>query len=225
MYPIKTRSYEHFCGLAFALDAVGERWGLLVVRELLAGPRRYSDLMAGMPGVATNTLTSRLEELEQHGLISRQQLPPPAASAVYALTERGRALEPAIVELVRWAAPGLKKMGDAPRRLAPLRSSWLALALKAFFNPAKAKKAQGHLILELPTGALSVEVSGEAATFRDVSASDRPDASLRCSEELVLRLVTGAATLDAVVKELGVELKGDARAVTRVLSAFLRTAR
>ena len=101
---MSTRSYDQYCGLGFALDVIGERWAPLVVRELLCGPRRFSDLLAGMPGVATNTLTTRLEELERNGLINRSLLPPPAASAVYALTAKGRGLEPAIIALVRWVA-------------------------------------------------------------------------------------------------------------------------
>ena len=219
-YPIRPRSYEHFCGLAFALDAVGERWALLVVRELLAGPRRFSDLMAGLPGVATNTLTSRLEELEQHGLISRQQLPPPAASAVYELTERGRGLEPAIVELVRWATPEVARSDR--RKLAPLRASWLAIALKAFFSPARAKKAEGQVMLELPTGALSVEVKEGALEIRDRSPTDRPAASLRCPEELVIGLITKALALEQATKQPGVVLQGDPKAFVRVLAAFQR---
>ena len=221
MHPIKTRSYEHFCGLAFALDVVGERWALLVVRELLVGPRRYSDLMAGLPGVATNTLTSRLEELEQHGLISRQQLPPPAASAVYELTERGRALEPAIVELVRWARPELARV-DEHRRLAPLRASWLAVALKSFFVPARAKRARGHVVFELPTGALSVEVTDEGPVLRDRTSSDRPEAVLHCREGVVIALVTNAVPLSRAMKQAGVALEGDVKALARVLWAFQR---
>lgn len=220
MYPIKPRSYEHFCGLAFALDAIGERWAMLVVRELLAGPRRFSDLMAGLPGVATNTLTSRLEELEHHGLISRQQLPPPAASVIYELTETGRGLEPAVVALVRWAAPAMKR---AERRgLAPLRSSWLALALKVFFVAKRARRAQGHVVFELPTGSLSVEVKGEEVTFRDAAPADRPGARLRCKEELVLALVTKAIVLAEALEQPGVKLEGDVKVLSRVLFAFER---
>ena len=221
-HPSPPRSYEHFCGLAFALDAVGERWALLVVRELLAGPRRFSDLMAGMPGVATNTLTSRLEELEQRGLISRQQLPPPQASAVYELSARGRGLEPVIVELVRWAAPEVARAGRERRKLAPLRSSWLALALKAFFVPARAKRAQGHVVLELPTGPLSIEVKDDCAVFRDATAHDRPDASLRCVEEQVLALVLSSTRLAELLRQPEVLLQGDAKAFARVLAVFQR---
>ncbi len=218
--PLQPRSYEQYCALAFALDSVGERWAFLVIRELLAGPRRFGDLMAGLKGVATNTLTSRLEELEHHGLITSRQLPAPASTSVYELTERGRGLEPAVLELVRWAAPQLK--GVDRRRLAPLRSSWLALALKAFFVPKRAKRAQGHVVFELPTGALSVEVKDEVAVLRDATPTDAPEARLKCREELVMALVTKAAPLTEILKSPGVVLEGDAKVLARVLSAFER---
>lgn len=204
---------------------VGERWGLLVVRELLSGPRRFSDLLAGMPGVATNTLTSRLEELEHHGLITRQQLPPPAASAVYELTERGRGLEKAVVELVRWAAPEVARAGRERRRLAPLRASWLALALKAFFVPSQAKRVSGQLVFRLPTGALMIEVKNSALELRDAAPGDLPLAMLRCSEDQVLELVLESTSLEALLKGPGVELQGDAKAISRFLAVFKRKKR
>src|SRR5712691_3728539 len=96
------RSYNQYCALARALDVVGERWTLLLVRELLLGPRRYKDLLDGLPGIGTNLLADRLKHLEDAGMIRRVVLPPPAGSAVYELTELGRRLEPAVFELGRW---------------------------------------------------------------------------------------------------------------------------
>src|SRR5262245_13199941 len=121
--PRPDRSYGQYCGLAKALDLVGERWALLVVRELLLGPKRFTDLLDGLPGVSTNVLATRLRGLERAGVVERNVLPPPAASSVYELTAYGRALEPAVAALGRWGAVSL-----GPR--APdqaLRSHWLAL--------------------------------------------------------------------------------------------------
>src|SRR3954447_23862520 len=98
------RTYGDRCGIARALDAVGERWALLVVRELLLGPKRFTDLRAGLPGASPNVLAQRLRELEAAGVVERQTLPPPAAAQVYALTARGAALEPVILALGRWGA-------------------------------------------------------------------------------------------------------------------------
>src|SRR5437763_16199667 len=95
------RTYGDRCGIARAVDVVGERWALLVVRELLLGPKRFTDLRAGLPKVGPDMLAARLRELEQAGVVRRGELPPPAASRVYELTERGRGLEPVILALGR----------------------------------------------------------------------------------------------------------------------------
>ena len=216
---MKTRSYDHLCGLAFALDVVGERWALLIVRELLPGPRRFSDLLAGMPGVATNTLTTRLEELEHHGVIARETLAPPAASSVYKLTLKGLRLEPAIVALVRWARPDVGRARAERRRLAPLRASWLAIALKAFYAPGKAR---GQIVLELPTGSLFVAVGSAGLQIRDATQSDRPQARLTCPEDLVIALVTEEATLAQAARHPKAKIEGDFKALGRVLTAFRR---
>ena len=97
-----TRTYDDGCGIAHALDLVGERWALLVVRELLLGPKRFTDLRAGLPGVSANILSQRLRELEAEGIVERATLPPPAGVAVYALTPRGAELEPVVLALGAW---------------------------------------------------------------------------------------------------------------------------
>ena len=102
-----TRSYNDLCPIARALDVVGERWALVVVRELLLGPQRFADLRAALPGASSNMLTDRLRELEQRGVVRRRTLRPPAASKVYELTERGRALEPVLDALGAWGADEL----------------------------------------------------------------------------------------------------------------------
>ena len=106
------RSYADACPLAGALDVVGERWALLVVRELLFGPRRFSDLRRALPGASTNMLTDRLRELAEHGVVSQRRLPAPAASVVYELTEDGRALMPALEALGAWGASLPRPSGE-----------------------------------------------------------------------------------------------------------------
>src|ERR687884_2186422 len=128
------RSYRQFCGIARALDLVGERWALLVVRELVLGPKRFSDLREGLPGIATNVLTQRLQQLRRDGVVARRRLPPPAASSVYELTEYGQELVPIMLALGRW---GARTMGArSPEQT--LRAEWLAVALKAFYQPEAA---------------------------------------------------------------------------------------
>jgi len=124
------RSYRQFCGLARALDLVGERWTLLIVRELLLGPRRYTDLLNGLPGIATNLLATRLASMEEAALIARDEAPPPVATTLYHLTPRGEELRPVIDALGRWARPlmaeGMK--GDA------FRAEWMALPTQLYLT-------------------------------------------------------------------------------------------
>ena len=101
------KHYDQYCPIARALDLVGERWSLLVIRELMHGPKRYTDLVEGLPGIGTNILATRLRDLEQADVVARRTLPPPAASKVYELTDYGRALRPAMRELALWGARSL----------------------------------------------------------------------------------------------------------------------
>src|SRR5690242_17106097 len=121
----RRRSYDQYCSAARALDLVGDRWTLLIVRELLAGPRRYTDLHADLPGVSTDVLAARLKELEGDGLVERRRLARPANASVYELTPRGRALQPVLTALAAWGAAEL----GAPGPTDAVRSHWFALPL------------------------------------------------------------------------------------------------
>lgn len=124
------RSYRQYCGLAKALDVVGERWTLLIVRNLLIGPQRYSDLLARLPGITTNLLAKRLRSLVDAGVLEKQTLPAPAASTVYALTERGWALEPAVHALGSW---GMAQMGP-PARDDRFDIGWAMVSFKRLYK-------------------------------------------------------------------------------------------
>jgi DNA-binding HxlR family transcriptional regulator len=119
------KRYEQYCPMAHALDLVGERWVLLIVKELMRGPKRYTDLVECLPGIGTNILAARLRDLERHGVVARRTLPPPAASKVYDLTDYGRALRPALRELAMWGARSL----GPPTEDGELFEGWLANAL------------------------------------------------------------------------------------------------
>jgi DNA-binding HxlR family transcriptional regulator len=129
------RSYNQTCSVAGALDILGERWTLLVVRELLSGPKRYNDLLDGLSGIGTNLLAERLRALAGDGLITQRKLPRPAGVTVYELTEAGRALEPALLELVRWGMRHRRRV----KKSAVYRATWTAVAMRAFFRPERAK--------------------------------------------------------------------------------------
>lgn len=130
------RSYNQLCGLAYALDVIGERWTLLIIRELFPGPRRFTDLMDGLPGISTNLLTGRLKRLEEQGIIRRRVLPPPAGSTVYELTPLGRGLEGTLVELGKW---GSQFVPSSPTDDAVLHLGSYALTLKTFFDAERAQ--------------------------------------------------------------------------------------
>src|ERR1700751_4223758 len=123
------RSYQDPCGIARALDVIGERWALLVVRELLLGSKRFTDLRAGLPHIGPDVLAQRLRELEQGGVIRRGKLPPPAASRIYELTEWGRPLEPVLLGLGRWGSQSPFPEGDGV-----LGPDALVIALKTLFD-------------------------------------------------------------------------------------------
>ncbi|MCB0174542.1 MAG: helix-turn-helix transcriptional regulator, partial [Anaerolineae bacterium] len=134
---MSNRSYNQYCGLAYALDIVGERWTLLIIRELMAGPRRFTDLMSGLPGISTNLLTERLKSLEQQDILIRRTLPPPAGSIVYELTPVGLALEKTLLEFGKWGSQFVPpSMDDA----LLLNVGSYALTLKTFF---RSEQAQG----------------------------------------------------------------------------------
>src|SRR5918996_2583571 len=122
-----SRTYEQYCPVARSLEYVGERWTILIARELLLGPRRFTDLMAGLPGISTNLLTIRLKELEDAGFVARRDLPPPAASTVYELTDAAGGLVTVVAAMADW---GMGLLGR-PRRSDAVRGSWLVLGLAA----------------------------------------------------------------------------------------------
>ncbi|WP_414507878.1 winged helix-turn-helix transcriptional regulator [Streptomyces sp. NEAU-L66] len=153
------RSYDQYCAVARALDAVGDRWTLLIVRELLGGPRRYTDLHADLPGVSTDMLASRLKDMERDGLVTRRRLAPPGAAFVYELTSRGRALLPALTALADWGAPAL----DERRPTDAIRAHWFAVPLMA--------RLAGHFT----DGTDVIDIALEEGEFHVVLGSGGPE--------------------------------------------------
>ena len=190
------RSYDQFCGLAKALDLLGERWTLLVVRELLLGPQRYSDLLEGLPGIGTNLLATRLKSLEANGLVARRRLPPPAASTVYELTERGRALEPAVYELIRWGLDLLAEPGEKD----VFRAGWLVTALRAAFRPEMARGVRRSYRLVVDGQPFTARVDDGTI---DAHAGDEGDVDVLVSlDEGTLKAIASGqlAAADAVAR-------------------------
>jgi len=138
--PETKRRYDDACGTAHGLELIGERWALLVLRELMLGPRRFSDLRADLPGISANVLTQRLTELEERGLVRRKKLPPPAASQVYEATEWGLEAEPIVQVLGRWAARS--PLHDPTM---PISATSIMLSLKTMADEKKAKGFEARI--------------------------------------------------------------------------------
>jgi DNA-binding HxlR family transcriptional regulator len=180
------RSYGQFCALARALDVVGDRWTLLIVRELLLRPCRYTDLRDGLPGIATNLLAERLRELEAAGVVERDEPEPPVATTLYRLTQRGEQLRPVVYQLLQWGAPlMIDGAGDDE-----FRSRWLGVAMEALLN--RPGTTTPDVVVELDTGEepLVVEARGGNVQARTGTTS-APDAVVHGPPDAVLGVVMG----------------------------------
>jgi DNA-binding HxlR family transcriptional regulator len=171
---VTARQYRQFCPLAKALDVLGERWTLLIVRELLAGPRRYTDLRAGLPGLATDLLATRLRDLLDAGVVDRREVPPPTPATIYTLTSRGFALKPVVQELARWGLPLLKEPAADH-----LPDSALLLGIETAFRPEAAVELDETYDLQVDTVRVTVRV-------RDGRVEVTPGAA----EHATLRIIT-----------------------------------
>ncbi|OKJ51272.1 transcriptional regulator [Streptomyces sp. CB02009] len=193
----RRRSYDQHCAAARALDLVGDRWTLLVVRELLAGPRRYTDLHADLPGVSTDMLAGRLKDMEGAELVTRRRLPPPASAFVYELTPRGRDLLPVLRTLAAWGAPDLGE----PRPTDAVRAHWYAIPLLGTL----AELGPGVVQVTLDEGEFFVRVEGDGAVSYGDGAygggtPEAPDARLRTDVATCRALAGGESTLAEAIE-------------------------
>jgi DNA-binding HxlR family transcriptional regulator len=170
------RSYGDACRFAYALDLIGERWALLVVRELLLGPKRFTDLRTGLPNASPNILAERLRELEQGGVVHRRKLPPPAAAQVYELTEWGAELEPVVTRLGAWGA-----RSPVPPEHREIGPDSIVLALRSLFDPAAAGELEASYELRVGEERFRVDVAaGEVALGR--GTAEDPAAAVEVDE-------------------------------------------
>ena len=186
------RSYDDPCGVARALDAVGERWALLVVRDLLLGPKRFTDLAAGLPGMSQNVLTQRLRELEEHGLVGRRVLGPPSGARVYELTDAGYELEDVVLALARWGSRG--PLVDR----ATLTADALALALRTTFDASAAGDLRARVALHLGSDRFAAQIADGRFRIVRGEAAD-PEAVLTVDAGALQGIVFGGAPLPAGV--------------------------
>jgi DNA-binding HxlR family transcriptional regulator len=212
---VTRRSYGQFCALALALDRIGDRWTLLIVRELLMRPRGYSELRAALPGIASNLLAERLRQLESDGLISRDE--GESGRPRYDLTRTGRELEEPIMALVRW---GGRWIGDASPQLA-FRPEWLVLALRAVLP----ELADDLPVIELRVGDGAVHLRPHGKSIEVASGSaDRPAIVVSTDPTTLLGVAAGKLSLVDAVAQGRAEAAGD-RKILRSVSSALRAGR
>jgi DNA-binding HxlR family transcriptional regulator len=209
-----TRSYADACGIARALDVIGERWALLVVRELLLGPQRFSDLRRALPGASSNLVADRLRELESRNVVQRRTLPPPAASRVYELTEWGRELEPIVLALGNW---GLRIPIPPPPTTLSATSVLVFLRTAAHPGPDEPPTAYQ---LQLDDRVWTVQARAGRVDIQP-GIPIEPDASLRTDPATLNALLSDPAALDTALAEGSLVTTGDEAAVRRLLNSVL----
>jgi len=209
------RSYGEACRFAYALDLVGERWALLIVRELLLGPKRFTDLRASLPHASTNILSDRLRELEQHAVVRRRKLPPPAGSAVYELTEWGRELEPIVTKLGAWGA-----RSPLPPDSQAIGPDSIVLALRSLFDPEIAGDLSASYNLQIGEDRYRVDVAAGEVHLERGAATD-PEVTFTVPDAPTLAAVlTDHLPLEDALASGALQIDGPRQAAKRFLRFF-----
>ena len=209
------RTYGDGCAIAQALDLVGERWALLVVRELLLGPKRYTDLRRGLPNASPNVLSQRLAELERAGVLRRRKLPPPAGSRVYELTEWGRELDQTVISLGHWAARSPSGLSSD----APVGADSMILALRSRFDADAAHGLRARYELRLGEDRFRVEVADDEIEVARGSA-DQADATIDTDPDTLAAVLWGDRPLADAQRSGTLTIKGNSGVVERFLRLF-----
>jgi DNA-binding HxlR family transcriptional regulator len=212
---VRPRDYGQTCGLAFALELVGERWALLVVRDLIPGPKRFTDLRRGLPRIPTNVLSARLKELERGGVVRRSLSPLPGGPVVYELTDDGRELEEIVLRLGSWGA----RMGGAPRPGATLGADSLQLGLRAMFKPEEASGPPARYVLRAGDAVVNASVRAGKLEVGAGALSD-PDLEIETDPAGLYELLSGHQSPAAAVEGGTVRITGDPSLLERFAKTF-----
>jgi DNA-binding HxlR family transcriptional regulator len=206
------RSYGQYCSVAKALDVVGDRWTLLIVRELLLrGACRYTDLKNGLPGIATNLLSDRIRELESAGLIRREEAPPPVATTLFHLTEAGAELEPVLRAVGQWGVRYMAERADGDE----FRVQWFTLPVSLFLRDRTPDRPPASIELRTADQSAVIDVSGGSVSVRPGTATS-PDLVIHGEPQLILALFSGRRDA-ADLAGRGLRLRGDEAVLRRIL--------
>jgi DNA-binding HxlR family transcriptional regulator len=209
------RAYLQYCPVAHSLELVGERWALLIVRDLLKGPKRYSDLLAGLPGLGTNILAARLRELEQGGVVRKSKLPPPANVMVYELTEYGAELEEVVAALGRW---GFRSLGPPPVD-CPMPEGWLVQGARTMFDPARAGDLRETYEVRCGDEVATIRIADGELTA-DPGGGEDVDAVLELDIGTLFALAAREMDPDDALAHGLAKVEGDPGALARFVSVF-----
>lgn len=209
------RSYNQYCSIAYALDVVGERWTLLVVRELLTGPKRFTDLLNNLPGIGTNLLSARLKHLEEWDIIERQSLPAPAASTVYILTELGCGLESVITPLWKWGS----RVQSPRREEDQFRPGWMLLAMKYVFRPDRAEGVHEAYEFRIGKEVFHSRIDDGVIETKQGYA-EHPDLVFTTDSDTCFDLASGDVKLRDAITDGTIVVEGSEKALSNMESVF-----
>lgn len=209
------KRFDQYCPVAHALCLVGERWALLIVRELIKGPKRYTDIAEGLPGIGTNILAARLRDLEQAGVVHKRRLPPPAASTVYELTEYGSGLEEVVYALARWGARSLGPPGPDDE----LYPEWGLNAFAALFNPEAARGLTETYVIRVADDVFTLRLEG-GHMRAEVGAADEPELDVSMDMDTFFALASGELPPREGVADGRVQLLGDPETLERCFTVL-----
>ena len=214
MASVPTRAYHQYCGIARAMELVGERWAMLVVRDLILGPKRFTELRQGLPRIPSNILSARLKELEESGIVRRRVLPRPASGVVYELTPYGAELEEVLLRFGRW---GARSLGD-PQPDDVVTGDSLVLALRATFEPDAAREVEVRY--ELSVGPVIIHAAVSDGVL-EAAEGTLPDADLRIDAGPLLKyLMSGEVSPADALASGGVRIEGDPALLDRFVELF-----
>jgi DNA-binding HxlR family transcriptional regulator len=208
------RKYDEGCAVSHALDLIGERWALLVVRELLLGPKRFTDLRAGIPGASPDVLANRLRELRDAGVARQHKLPPPAGSQVYELTDWGAELEPVVTHLGRWGSRSPSLPHDAHSSIDSL-----LLSLRSLFDPQAAPGLSATITLRVEGRPFQIEIIDGELHLTSGDA-EQPAVTLATDRQTLADLLHGGRRLDDVLHAGGATVTGSTAILARFLELF-----